>query len=758
MKRRNSQTTNGETVQNPTSRSRFSQPVRGTDIGSDPAISRPSDNPKTSEYAFFKKLKADLAHCDHSRSLDEDENRSKKFRSNEHIKACVGGHCFHNHSLDENENRSKKFKSSYHMKAIIGHSFPSHLPYEDINRSKKFRSNDKPREMINKQKMVMEISFPSCLLKVLHMSTMTHSYCRWIDSQISQHVEVFSEKRRRLHQWVTKTTFPETDDLCSKGHNIVSLLLGRLFSGSKENKDFMAPISGKVDMKVESKFVASPESDFHLTELDQPFGRSYTEVENGPFLDMSLSGCWLDRLGGGCLSNLEFPTYHAHSTLLCSAREPSCELEGKHAISHAKSYFIDCSLFRKYEPLPLNRLQDSGNFYNLDESLVEREPHPLLLERGTGKIRNAWNSPVKCWNKGLITYPISPNSDTDENNLIVNNMFESFDARELCGSSPCSSYSQSLVSLLPSYSGSYSKHEFGKHSFEDKEVAFDLGDSPFTLSQTSTFIDLTEECRFGSSQKGGSIPFSLENHHWSINKIFKENHEHPDTEADFSSSLDSDVGWKCLSLTDSPRYQYSSSYHTIDFSHKENIVLSFLTRDGHGESLDSQNHRKDLDHCGIGTGDICNCLSHSSACCTTEIPEKETIISSVFTRDQRKVLLDSSDHRRTLNFFSKDAGGRIDDWLLYPSAYDSTEFLQKKNIIPSFSTRNQYGKLLDSSNHKKSLDRISKDTCGIQDLLPYCFEISLDNGKEFHCLLLDKSSWDVSSEEIYSDNHEVEDI
>ncbi|XP_054813065.1 uncharacterized protein LOC129313736 [Prosopis cineraria] len=50
--------------------------------------------------------------------------------------------------------------------------------------------------------------------------------------------KAFCRKRQKLRQWVVDTSFPDMDKLCSKGHDIVSMLLTRLISDSNgENKD-----------------------------------------------------------------------------------------------------------------------------------------------------------------------------------------------------------------------------------------------------------------------------------------------------------------------------------------------------------------------------------------------------------------------------------------------------------------------------------------------------------------------------------------
>lgn len=74
--------------------------------------------------------------------------------------------------------------------------------------------------------------------------------------------ELFARKRQKLRQWVADTSFPEIDELCSKGldtsmlmspfisiiydvmdwmrnflrYDFVSVLVGRLFPQSKEDK------------------------------------------------------------------------------------------------------------------------------------------------------------------------------------------------------------------------------------------------------------------------------------------------------------------------------------------------------------------------------------------------------------------------------------------------------------------------------------------------------------------------------------------
>ncbi|KAG5514677.1 hypothetical protein RHGRI_035915 [Rhododendron griersonianum] len=46
---------------------------------------------------------------------------------------------------------------------------------------------------------------------------------------------VFSGKRKRLRQWVANTSFPNTEESCSKGCDLVSVLINRLFPDTAEN-------------------------------------------------------------------------------------------------------------------------------------------------------------------------------------------------------------------------------------------------------------------------------------------------------------------------------------------------------------------------------------------------------------------------------------------------------------------------------------------------------------------------------------------
>nr|XP_023873623.1 uncharacterized protein LOC111986220 isoform X3 [Quercus suber]XP_023873624.1 uncharacterized protein LOC111986220 isoform X3 [Quercus suber] len=76
-----------------------------------------SDDPKTSEFAFFKKLKENAGHKYQSHTLHREENQSKKFK----ISDCPGG------NPNSVKFSCKDFSSSLLAENITPSNFSSHL-------------------------------------------------------------------------------------------------------------------------------------------------------------------------------------------------------------------------------------------------------------------------------------------------------------------------------------------------------------------------------------------------------------------------------------------------------------------------------------------------------------------------------------------------------------------------------------------------------------------------------------------------------
>ncbi|KAF8006248.1 hypothetical protein BT93_K0515 [Corymbia citriodora subsp. variegata] len=107
--------------------------------------------------------------------------------------------------------------------------------------------------------------------------------------------EVFIKKRENLTLWVKTTSFPEIDELCSKGYGFVSVLLSRLNPMSNEDNDSTNLDRKQLDSSMSPKLHAYPQSDIQLKEFNQNCTWDFLEAEDGQYLDCSLSSGWLNK-------------------------------------------------------------------------------------------------------------------------------------------------------------------------------------------------------------------------------------------------------------------------------------------------------------------------------------------------------------------------------------------------------------------------------------------------------------------------------
>ncbi|XP_010051834.2 uncharacterized protein LOC104440612 isoform X1 [Eucalyptus grandis] len=211
---------------------------------------RLSDVPKTSEYAFFKKLKENKGHRFSSRSMQNKATPATKFIA------------------DHNPSTSTHVVDSVHKES------GSSLLHQDVM----------PNNFASLQSPIGSVSRKSGT------------------SYMYKCGEVFTKKRENLLLWVKTTSFPEIDELCSKGYGFVSVLLSRLNPMSSE--DNVNPMSNEdndatnldrkqFDSSMSSKLRAYPQSGIQLKEFNHNCTWDFLEAEGGQYLDCSLSSGWL---------------------------------------------------------------------------------------------------------------------------------------------------------------------------------------------------------------------------------------------------------------------------------------------------------------------------------------------------------------------------------------------------------------------------------------------------------------------------------
>ncbi|KAI9085807.1 hypothetical protein K1719_032221 [Acacia pycnantha] len=214
-----------------------------------------ANQPKTSEYAFFKKLKEDVGQICHSSSLQKDAYLSKKPEPNDCFRertnsARVSSKCFNHSTVIENTPTVKSDSflppSGGALKKTDGYLVGSTSTQEHFQG---YGDTLQPEDMF------------------LH------------EEAQSEQGKTFLRKRQKLRQWVTDTSFPGTDKFCSKRHDIVSMLLTRLISDSNEENKYNYPKSGTAVTATSHGFLAPQESDIQYEEHHIP-GKKLLELDS----------------------------------------------------------------------------------------------------------------------------------------------------------------------------------------------------------------------------------------------------------------------------------------------------------------------------------------------------------------------------------------------------------------------------------------------------------------------------------------------
>ncbi|XP_041009170.1 uncharacterized protein LOC121253247 isoform X2 [Juglans microcarpa x Juglans regia] len=500
-----------------------------------------ADDPKTSEFAFFRKVKENSGHIFHSDTLQEETKQAKKFK----ISDCSG------ESTNSVKNSCKNFRSSLLAENITPISFSSFLsPPADASK------------------------------KSAHP---------W-------HGEIFSRKRQKLRQWVVETSYPNIEDLCSKGYDFVSVLLSRLFPENNEKSVFRNLKSAEINLDTKSQFLASLESDAELKKLNHIPARNYMELDNGSHLDDGPnSSCWLNRSQEAVLSNYHPSTSDSKiARLKYEIREPGYKFGERAPVLCSDSDLAYGFTSQRYESLAYSGHKKLGELHDPTKYVIEREPPTLLLGWDFDYDHDERNLSVICQSTEMNVHSPSSSSWGNGPQHILD---DRFCLNELTKSSFLSIYSPNI--LLPwSQSASCSDHDFRRRVVECQENRYtDFNHFPLPLSITPDYLNLDEDCENDTKCKDGSILLAPQDLCHIMSKVLDEKNHHPGIEGFLlSSELDIDVEWNCRSSTGSSRKHHSPFNYALQSPQGEGTSSHFLLNDMNESHLDASSHRGTLSH------------------------------------------------------------------------------------------------------------------------------------------------------------------
>lgn len=581
-----------------------------------------SNAPKTSEYAFFKKLKKN-AGCSHSYASQK-ENQSKNFEPS----GCSRGISEKLKNIRDNSKSSflvekrRPITKSLFLSPLANASTTS----EAANIVDKGSDKDMRSPLSVEKVIPIDLSF---LFSPLGGASKTSG---------TEHLDgVFSGKRKRLRQWVANTSFPNTEESCSEGCDLVSVLINRLFPDTAENN--CCRNEKPRQMRTETKFssYAFPELDTGDKDCHWTPRRDLLETKYGCYSDdvCSRSAENLEIVPSewdteGCDAPLIRHASRSHFQFGKNKFRADYEGDTPSMITMQDPYF--CSNVENYESTASRHIKGLNDFRGMDESVNGRGPSTLLL---------GWDVD-SCEDQGVLSitkqnaemnYTMAASWD-DHQQSLDNCSVES----ELDTSSFLFSYPFQFTSLPHHHSAPFSNVN------EKKFLLAELKHFPLSLPCTPTCHNLLKDCDTYDTCDGSST-FSPLNHQWVLSKVFNEKH-HRDIEPFLHpSGLGFDLGWMHLSIS-SFSDLYSPSYEGSQSPSKESPCSYLLTEEQHEDCFYSSNHSQNITHFSEDTLN-----NHERFSTNSWIPiDKEM---------STPVLLDSSSWLRTEEDMYYDDGERI---------------------------------------------------------------------------------------------------
>ncbi|GAB2214572.1 hypothetical protein Drorol1_Dr00018925 [Drosera rotundifolia] len=235
----------------------------GTSIPSGSADASGLADPKTSEFAFFKKLKRDASKKFHPYDQHTETKQFKNCKSTNNVG-------------DMSIMKYGNFKSMPHAKEAVP-ADPILLPSPQASA---FCSTDKTRELANCLAFQPSSARNSPVGDHLH-SPISSYFDRGV-TEGTKHKggDIFSMKRQNLQKRIAQTWFPKNHELL-KGYDLVSVLLRRLLPESTQNMD---SLYGQFTAKSKCQSVTYPNSSALLYGNYGP-SRNFDTAESFWFLD-----------------------------------------------------------------------------------------------------------------------------------------------------------------------------------------------------------------------------------------------------------------------------------------------------------------------------------------------------------------------------------------------------------------------------------------------------------------------------------------
>ncbi|CAK9133445.1 unnamed protein product, partial [Ilex paraguariensis] len=519
-----------------------------------------SDAPKTSEYAFFSKLRKS-AGGSHSHPLGNEDNQLKSGKPSD----CNGA------ISNKFKHSSKDLRSSFlaekarptnedsFLACLNGESKKATDIADKVKRSFKDFSSPLLTENVTP---INHNLFPSA-----HGGALKNAG-NWSEKG------VFFAKRQKLRQGVSDTSLPEVDELCSKGLDLVSVLLSRLLPEGNENNYCRNPKSKQEDSDT-------------TNQIDNLY-----ESDNLILVRHSQRECphrigWVDSDSpSASYGKIHFPY---------EERNYDRDLDGRRTSTLCKNRDSSfCLSFGNYGSHELSHPKVMNEFRELNGAALERDPHTLFLGWDFEKEKNERELSLAYHNREINLYSTLLASWDDDHQ---ENLFDRLDASPPCSASLFSKYPMNFSSLPHLYSVRFPRQEFRSQHEDQKHVFVEMDQFPLTISCNPPYPKLVEDCNANNIFESKSIILSPQNHSLFPSNFYSEKY-YPGLEAILlPSGMDIDFRWRCLSMTESPTNHHSSTYGA-SFPQRAGISMNsqLLAEEKKESSLHSLNPSKTTTH------------------------------------------------------------------------------------------------------------------------------------------------------------------
>ncbi|EOA32576.1 hypothetical protein CARUB_v10015865mg [Capsella rubella] len=427
---------------------------------------------KTSEFAFFKKLKSGFGHS--SDSSDSNKSSNKVEQNPKTFESRVKPGEYAAETDREANDRSKSYSFSTPIHSARRGSCGSAMVPVNLTQMVREKYPGKSSSSFSRDKD----SVPS------------GNNLRSASGGISDEKgDIFFMKRKKLHQWVKDTLFSEIPEVTSNGngHDLVSVLLTRLFPDTEETHPsrFSTERTDRVNRRT---FVDSPGSKF-LKRSHQ----SYTEVDYSLQMERDRLISWQGWLEKDIIPRLQFSTGHVQSSI--RPRDPkeisfpilypkesesvyrppllkqkACQLfpveENLERSPISRLHFRNCN------PVSLNYHREDSGYSSEDLSHEHRDPSSALLlewNTETASTRKTDDYPLS-YHTRLITYPNASSLLTDNPWSSEYSPSHDLVARELDPLPLLSHYTSGSFFLPPTKITSHFEHELERHIIDDEDA------------------------------------------------------------------------------------------------------------------------------------------------------------------------------------------------------------------------------------------------------------------------------------------------